>query len=221
MTAIPEENNENERNTIEIYRDELEEIFDIKKERIPSLIEFLNSACYSEITSGKIAQLLETEEKNVKYMRDAIITLTHGYTSHRDELDDDFTNAKLEKNIKDDLKSFLSSLNENALKAIDMVYFSENSGDKVPSLREITDSRLLLTKISNHKRQLVGYLPLVRMRMSIDEENEETTDIAVFMSLDELKSLIRYLNRIYDDLKQEAGEYRESIGESVLIMRDD
>lgn len=221
MTASPERKDENEGNTIEDYRDELEEIFDRKKEKIPSLINFLNSAGYSEITSKKIAQLLETEEKDVKYIRDAIVTLTHGYVSHRDELEDHSTNAKVDRRVIDDLKSFLSSLNENALRSLDKTFFLENSGDKVPCLREITDSRLLLSKVSNHEKQLIGYLPLVRIRMSIDEENDESTDRAVFMSLDELRSLIRYLSKLYNDLKEEALEYRKSIGDSVAIMKDD
>jgi hypothetical protein len=205
-----------EENVIDDYSDELSELFERHKDRVPPLIDSANHSG-PNFSSKNITEITGINEKAAKYLKYALVALVHQYVSHREELQQHASNSKVDRSIIDNLFLFLNQLSKDGLSGLDTVFYSDASLDKMSILSEITDPRLLLSKITDHDGKTRAYLPLVRITMTFTSESNEENDRTVFLSLDDLKSYIRYLDHSYNSLRKEVEEYRKLVGDLPLV----
>src|SRR5918994_3072598 len=127
-----------EGNVIDDYSGELNKLFERHKDKVPSLVNSANSLGY-KFSTREIREIIGLNEKDAKYLKYALVALTHKYVSHHEELRQHASTSKLDKSVIDDLFLFLSKLDEVGLKGLDTLFYSEASLETMPVISEMTD----------------------------------------------------------------------------------
>ena len=166
---------------------------------------------------NKIAKITNSNRAQSLNYIEAVSSVVHLYISHNQNFEQEITTTFLP--IQDKLRSFISSLNENGKKGLQMLYLAETQHRSEPhGIQYINDELFLKVVYDNGKPS--GLFPLVKFEIA-KNDNQATKDSDYFLCpVHVLKNLSEIFDRVYHETTTQIKEYKNQLSGGVVLYED-
>jgi hypothetical protein len=194
--------------------------FKLDKEKIQAVIDLLNKkgANVSYLDIGKATGL--DVGKEILGFRTATAFLVHSYIHHKKAYDGYIATTAVSKEITEGFNHFVERLDKKGLEGLDLLHLATQQNLTRPTLAGVT-TRNYLAEVQDEDDKVIGYLPIMNIRLSILDEQNDIKIQNVNLSYDDIESLIHAFKAVQQEAKISAKHFQQKIGDSVMFSGDE
>lgn len=207
-------------NFVDKYLTQYEAFFSLDKAIIQAVIDEVNKSGTS-FSYWRMKALTKAGPRDATQYRDVLGEAAHAYLRHREDYEDDLTKSKAPSIIKDAIRHFIEKLDEKGLNGLDILHTAVRTVDQRPRLIGISQVSSFISDIRDHDGKIIGYLPLVKYTLVVENEDRKRSFQTSTTALDDFGAITHSFNAVYNLAKGQAKEYRNKLGDLVMIPEDD
>jgi len=207
-------------NPFEALTGAFESFFRLDKEKIQAVINLFNKkgANVSYVELGKVTGL--DVGTAILRLRTTIAFLIHCYLHHKQMYKRYIATTEVSKDIITGFEHFVEKLDKRGLAGLDLLHMASQQNINKPLLAGVT-TKNFLAEIQDESDKVIGYLPIVTMKLSIIDEQNEIITQKLTLTYDDMETLIQAFETTRQEAKASAKHFQEKLGDSVIFAGDE
>ncbi len=209
-----------EKNVFDHYKSSINFFLKLDENTISELKKVINEKG-ANLSTTKINKIIKSGPPPIgSSLRGALSMLVHQYLHHKENYEQELSECSLNQEEKKKIKEFIESLSTNGLEGMNIR--SETRYLPIENTFTSLASEVSMRAIHDEEGKLVAFLPILRCRISVLNQDEDSDKITKFdLELDELTDIIDGLTNARNDFIKQAKEYKNNIKCQVIITNDE